>query len=152
MAHQSELGPASQEGILERLSRYGDDRAVTEIASIVDLLASERRQQAMERLAALDAQIGGYGIHSRLEADAAGQDPYAIKDRPLYRPIDYVIMHLTHSRVEWYTRDIAEMACAHIEGIIKRFVEERNLSERFRQSSLGRLLHNGRVKRAFPYP
>ena len=152
MAHQPELGPASQEGILERLNRYGGDRAVTEIASIVDLLANEQRQQAVERLAALDARIGGYGIHSRLKADAGGRDPYEGRDRQLYRPIDYVIMHLKHSRVEWCARNIAEMACAHIEGIIKRFVERRKLLERFRPSPLGRLLHNGQVRQALPRP
>jgi hypothetical protein len=109
-------------------------------------------QQAIQRLATLDAEIGGFGIHSLADAKEQGTPPYPNEDRPICRPIQYVVRNLRHPDPEWYARDIAEMSCAHIEGLIKRFVERGNLIERFRRRSLGRLLHHHRVEEALPQP
>ena len=151
MSKSSEDTAATRREILDRLVRCAGDDAVAQVEKIAKLLGTGRLEQGRERLTTLDAQIGGYGIHSRLEADAAGEEPYESNDRPLYRPIDYVIMGLNHPQLEWYARDIAEMACVHVEGVIKRFVERRNLLERFRRSPLGRLLHTKPVKKALPH-
>jgi hypothetical protein len=143
---------ADRAEIYERLVRYAGDHAVAHVEEIASLLGEGQVEQAQDYLAKLDAQIGGYGIHSRLEADTAGREPYMTEDRPIYRPIDYVIMHFSHPRPEWYARDIAEMACAHIEGIIKRLVQQRNLPRRLRHKSLGIVLRNEGVEAALPKP
>lgn len=141
---------ASHRQIFDRLICYAGRNAPAELEEVTDLLEAGQSEQAHKVLAELDKQIGGYGIHTRLDADAAGWRPYNSSDRSVYRPIDYVIMHLSHPQAEWYARDVAEMACVHVEGTIKRFVEQRNLLERFRRSPLGSLLHKRRVRNALP--
>jgi len=142
--------PATRQEITDRLIHYGGTSALEEIATIAQLVQSSSVLSAVERLAVLDANIGGFGIHTLLERGKSKQRSYDTEDRPIYRPIQYVQMYLTAPNFEWRARNAAEMACAHIEGLVKRFVERRNLLERMRSSPLGRLLHQRAVKYALP--
>jgi len=142
--------PATRQEITERLDRYAGANVLQELAAIAQLLRFSSTQPAIERLAALDATVGGFGIHTLLERDRLAQVPYDIRDRPICRPIQYVQMVLAQPGFEWRTRYAVEMACAHIEGLVKRFAESRNLLERMRSSPLGSLLHQRGVRNALP--
>jgi len=109
--------------------------------------------ELITRLAALDARIGGFGIHTLIERSQSQQDPYDMQDRPIYRPIQYVRMYLVRrANLEWHTRYVAEMACAHIEGLVKRLADKHNLLERLRSSPLGSLLSQRTIKNTVPGP
>ncbi len=143
--------PASHKEIIERLNYYAGSEALLRIGQITRLLQEQQNDEAAARLAELDAEIGGFGIHTLQERQRANERPYAIEDRPVYRPIQYVWMFLERSSdFEWHARHTAEMACAHIEGLIKRLAEKRNLLERLRSSPLGSLLHQRAVRKTIP--
>jgi len=143
--------PATHAEIMGRLTHYAGPPAIQEIEEIAHMLREPSNRTAIERLAAFDAAIGGFGIHILLERERAQQSPYEIKDRPIYRSIQYVWMHLArHTDIEWHTRYVSEMACAHIESLVKRFADRHNLLKRLRASPLGSLLHQRGVRNALP--
>ena len=143
------MNPATHKEIMDRLQHYAGPGAYQEVIAINQMLQVPPIAPAIDRLARLDATIGGFGIHTLLERKLAGQQPYAINDRPLYRPIQYFQKALSEG-YEWRTRNAAEMACAHIEGLVKLLAEKRNLLERLRASPLGTLLHQRGVSNALP--
>ncbi|MCD4737999.1 MAG: hypothetical protein K8R89_01900 [Anaerolineae bacterium] len=144
--------PATHAEIMVRLTRYAGPAAIQEIEEIVQMLQEPSHHAAVECLAALDATIGGFGIHTLLERERLGQELYAMQDRPIYRPIQYVWMVLAQPNFEWRTRYATEIACAHIEGLIKRLAARHNLLEHFRSSPLGNLLHQRGVQNALSQP
>lgn len=172
--------PATRQEITERLTQYAGTDAWQEIAAIAQMIREHPNHTIAElpddpvaiikeiivhskieyanpptepivRLAALDAQIGGFGIHTLVERLQSSQPPYDMRDRSIYRPIEYVWMCLARcADLEWHTRDAAEMACAHIEGLVKRLADKHNLLERLRSSPLGNLLHQRGVRNTLP--
>lgn len=68
-------GPATHEEIITRVVRYAGDGVVGEIKAIVTLLQDSPKRVAIERLATLDGDIGGFGIHTLLECHRASQQP-----------------------------------------------------------------------------
>jgi len=72
-------------------------------------------------LARLDRRIGGPSI-STINRDGTGQ--YDVDDRDVFRPLQYCVMYfrngLRSGDLEWFARNIVEMSCLHIEGLVKR--------------------------------
>jgi len=170
--------PATHQEITARLAQYAGPEACQEVAAIAQMIQEQSRKATelsddpetflkqmilnskieyahppnapIARLAVLETQIGGFGIRTLVKQLQSKQAPYDMQDRPIYRPIQYVWMYLSRCvDCEWHTRDVAEMACAHIEGLVKRLADKRNLFERLRSSPLGSLLlHQRGVRNA----
>jgi hypothetical protein len=119
---RSEQRTASAD-IFEHLRRLHGPEAEQVVSRVVTLLQTGEAQQAMLVLCEFDARIGGFGLHTLVACEAAKVEPYVTKDRPLYRPVQYVGMSLSRSHPEELTRWIAEMACAHVEGVLKRIAQ-----------------------------
>lgn len=78
--------------------------------------------RAMMALIELDSKIPGLGQHNvnKQTADGHWTGVYCIEDRPIFRSIQYVGMHLGTENPEWYTRMIVSESCLHIENSLKR--------------------------------
>jgi hypothetical protein len=83
------------------------------------------------RLVEFDRSLGGPSIatiasQSRvggtLGIPGHGVGRYHLADRGVFRPLQYCSVWLTIAgeSQEWVTRDIVEMSCVHIEGVVKR--------------------------------
>lgn len=91
----------------------------------INLIASELPHdfdKAMTALLELDSKIPGLGQHNvnKQAADGHWTGVYCIEDRPIFRGIQYVGMHLDTENPEWYTRMIVSESCYHIENSLKR--------------------------------
>jgi hypothetical protein len=91
----------------------------------IDLIAHELPRnfdKAMTVLLELDIKIPGLGQHNvnKQAADGHWTGVYCIKDRPIFRGIQYVGTHLDTENPEWYTRMIVTESCYHIENSLKR--------------------------------
>ncbi len=70
----------------------------------------------------LDKKIPGLGLHN-INIQAAGghmTGNYLVEDRPIFRGIQYVGMHLRMRNPEWVARMTIVDACYHVEGCLKR--------------------------------
>jgi len=78
--------------------------------------------RAMTALLELDSKIPGLGQHNvnKQAADGHLTGVYCIEDRPIFRGIQYVGMHLDTENPEWYTRMIVSESCYHIENSLKK--------------------------------
>lgn len=76
----------------------------------------------MKSLLELDSTIPGLGQHNvnKRAADGHWTGVYRIEDRPIFRGIQYVGMHLDTGNPGWYTRMIVAESCYHIENSLKR--------------------------------
>jgi hypothetical protein len=91
----------------------------------IDLIACELPHdfdKAMTVLLKLDSKIPGLGQHNvnKKAADGHWTGVYRVEDRPIFRGIQYVGMHLDTGNPEWYTRMIVSESCYHIENSLKR--------------------------------
>lgn len=91
----------------------------------IDLIAHELPRdfdRAMTALLELDSKIPGLGQHNvnKQAADGHWTGVYRIEDRPIFRGIQYVGMHLDTENPEWYSRMIVAESCYHIENSLKR--------------------------------
>lgn len=64
----------------------------------------------------IDQAIPGLGVHN---VDEGYSGVYQIKDRPIFRPIQYVSSRLNTRNIEWFTRDIVKYSCLHVENSLK---------------------------------
>ena len=78
--------------------------------------------KAFENLLDLDRRIPGLGQHNINKKVSEGHytGVYCIEDRPIFRGIQYVGMHLDTQNPEWFTRMIVIESCYHIESSLKR--------------------------------
>ena len=78
--------------------------------------------KAFDNLLELDRRIPGLGQHNINKKIAEGHftGVYCIEDRPIFRGIQYVGMHLDTQNPEWFTRMIVIESCYHIESSLKR--------------------------------
>ena len=78
--------------------------------------------RALKNLLELDRSIPGLGQHNVNERALDGHltGVYNHEDRPIFRGIQYVGMHLNTDKPEWYTRMIVTESCYHVEGCLKR--------------------------------
>ena len=109
----------SRSEIFQTLERLLSSQIAQEVKLISDLLEKQSVDQALSKLREIDRSIGGFGLHTLFDRQANNQHPYNISDRPLYRPIQYVQMHLQNPDPKDNTRYIVEMACAHVEQLFK---------------------------------
>ena len=73
-------------------------------------------------LTVIDATIPGLGLHNVNERAENGalSGVYQSEDRPIFRGIQYVGMHLSFNNLEWLTRNIVTSSCHHVESSLKR--------------------------------
>lgn len=83
--------------------------------------------ESVEMVKKIDKTIGGMGIHNVNIQDKMGNltGNYQIKDRPIYRSIQYVYVDLYEDNLEWHARDIVYKSCLHIENCLDRYCEEK---------------------------
>jgi len=91
----------------------------------IDLIASELQRDYDKAIMALvesDRCIPGLGQHNINKEIEKGHwtGIYCIEDRPIFRGIQYVGMHLDTENPEWYSRMIVVESCYHVEGSLKR--------------------------------
>ena len=79
-------------------------------------------ESALRDLLPIDETIPGLGLHNINEKTRVGTVTAVarIEDRPIFRPIQYVGMHLYGGPIEWLTRNIVTMSCLHVEAGLKR--------------------------------
>lgn len=92
-----------------------------EILRIATVAASDG-VSALWDLMAIDETIPGLGQHNINEKTGRGTVTAVarIEDRAIFRPIQYVGVHLCTYSVEWLTRSIVTMSCLHVENSLKR--------------------------------
>ena len=79
-------------------------------------------KSAIEDLTVVDRTIPGLGFEDINENPSPGYytGVYQIPDRPIFRGIQYVGMHLEMDPVEWLSRAIVTDSCYHLENSLKR--------------------------------
>ena len=79
-------------------------------------------ESAFKDVILIDETIPGLGQHNINERTDGGLVTAVsrIEDRPIFRPIQYVGMHLQLRSLEWLTRSIVTMSCLHVEHSLKR--------------------------------
>lgn len=110
---------ATSADIIEHFHRLLGQNSV--IIDATDLFASGETEQGMFLLRHFDSTIGGFGLHSL----GTEEIPF---ERELHRPIQYIEMVLK-SNASDFTRHLTEMACAHVEAILKKSTRLSFLSE-----------------------
>ena len=80
------------------------------------------KKDSYYNLIKIDRTIPGLGLHNVGEraADGLCTGIYNIADRPLFRGIQYVEMHLSSHPLEWLARSIVTESCYHVESCLKR--------------------------------
>lgn len=101
-------------------SLFGQENVILDATN---LFTSGETEQGLLTLRQFDSTIGGFGLHSLAPGATI---PF---ERKLYRPIQYIEMHLTSNTPDNFTRYIAEAACAHVEAILKKSTRLSFLSE-----------------------
>ena len=71
----------------------------------------------------LDSKIPWKGVHNinKFDAKGVGTGDFAIKDRPIFRPIQYVESHFLDQNFDMLTRVIVERSSLHVEASLKRY-------------------------------
>ncbi len=100
----------------------------------------ERRPLDYALLIEFDQMLGGPGISN---VDCFGFGRYAIPDRDIFRPLQYLdtyfAMVAEESRAEWLTRELIHLSSLHIENLVKRMSRKSRLP-------LGALLRESTVR------
>ena len=124
--------------IFQRAGLASHHSEVLRIAAV----AIDDGESALRDLMLIDETIPGLGQHNINERTSGGglTGVYSIRDRPIFRPIQYVGSYLQHLSLEWLTRSIVTMSCLHVESSLKR---------RFRIDaplSIGMILKHGKAR------
>lgn len=119
------------------LELVGLSQHVDEICRIAKRLALGDKS-VIEDLIVIDRKIPGLGFVDINERTPSGSSfgVYELSDRPIFRGIQYVGMHLGRDDIEWLCRSIVTSSCYHIENSLKRRLE---INENDR-SSVGELV------------
>lgn len=103
------------------------DEVVTVISrkDVVSIINKRKKDVILgfDLFADCDARIPGKGVHNIERPNGRGgyTGDYEIKDRPIFRPIQYIEAYFTWDNFAWLTRDIVRMACLHVESCLKRY-------------------------------
>ena len=99
----------------------GLSQHIPNICSIAERLVAEDLS-AIEDLTVIDRTIPGLGFKDINERTSSGSltGVYQIPDRPIFRGIQYVGMHLHMNNIEWLSRTIVTDSCYHLENSLKR--------------------------------
>ena len=94
---------------------------IPDIGRIAEHLALGDKS-VIDDLTAIDRTIPGLGFEDINENPSPGYytGVYQIPDRPIFRGIQYVGMHLEMDPVEWLSRAIVTDSCYHLENSLKR--------------------------------
>ena len=113
----------------------------SEIIRIGAVFVSDK-ESALRGLMLIDETIPGLGQHNINERTGKGAVTAVarIEDRDIFRPIQYVGMHLEGHPIEWLTREIVTMSCLHVENSLKRRLE---IDSRL---SIGMILKRGNAR------
>lgn len=116
------------------------------IPNATNLFSTGKTEQGLLILQQFDSTIGGFGLHS------LGSEEITF-ERELHRPIQYIEMVLKSNAPDNFTRHLTEMACAHVEAILKKstrlsFLER--IQETYRSVPMGKLLT--KAKHLIPPP
>jgi len=79
-----------------------------------------RREIQYVDILEFDKKIGGVGIHN---IDDGSNGRYDVRDRDIFRPIQYIKMYLEHQTL-WLTRGIVQMCGLHLESVLKRITHQ----------------------------
>ncbi len=96
-------------------------RHIPDICRIAERLALGDKS-VIDDLTVIDRTIPGLGFVDINERTPSGSytGVYQISDRPIFRGIQYVGMHLGMNNIEWLCRTIVEDSCYHLENSLKR--------------------------------
>ena len=94
---------------------------IPDIRRIAELLAMGDKS-VIDDLTSIDRTIPGLGFVDINERTASGgyTGVYQVADRPIFRGIQYVGMHLDMNNIEWLCRTIVTNSCHHLENCLKR--------------------------------
>ena len=125
------------------LDLVGLSQHIPAICRIAEHLASGDKS-VIDDLTVIDRTIPGLGFVDINERTRRGSysGVYQISDRPIFRGIQYVGMHLGMDNIEWLCRTIVTDSCYHLEHSIKRRLRIRE----DQHSSVGVLLSTPRGK------
>ena len=119
------------------LELVGLSQHVGEICRIAERLALGDKS-VIEDLIVIDREIPGLGFVDINERTSSGSSigVYELSDRPIFRGIQYVGMHLGMNDIEWLSRAIVIESVFHLEHSLKRLL---SIHER-KRITLGMLL------------
>ena len=126
------------------LEVVGLSKHIPEIRGIAERL-TESDYSTIDELTVIDRTIPGLGFMDVNELSPDGRliGVYETPDRPIFRGIQYVGMHLGMNPIMWLSRNIVTESCYHVENSLKRRLhipEEWHLS-------VGRILSTNQGKR-----
>lgn len=135
--------------IIEHFHRLLGPNADKVVLDATKLLSTSNAEQGLLILRQFDCTIGGFGLHSMIPG-ATIEIPF---ERELYRPIQYIEMVLKSNAPDNFTRHLTEMACAHVEAILKKSTRLSflgRIQETYRSVPMGKLLT--KAKHLIPLP
>ncbi len=95
------------------------------IADVTSVIIKREKDLSgsFQDFARLDSKISWKGVHNINKIDARGVfiGDYAIKDRPIFRPIQYVESHFLDHDFDMLTRVIVQRSSLHVETSLKRY-------------------------------
>lgn len=102
-------------------------------------------KSVIDNLTVIDRTIPGLSFANINERTPSGSytGVYQIPDRPIFRGIQYVGMHLGMNNIEWLSRTIVTDSCYHLENSLKRRLRLRE----DQRDSVGRMLSTPGGKR-----
>ena len=126
------------------LELVGLSRHIHDICRIAEHLTLEDKS-VIDNLTVIDRTIPGLGFADINERTPSGSyiGVYQIADRPIFRGIQYVGMHLGMDNIEWLCRTIVTESCYHLENSLKRRLRIRE----DQRDSVGRILSTPGGKR-----
>ena len=125
------------------LELVGLPQHIPDICKIAERLALGDKS-VIDDLTVIDRTIPGLGFVDINERTPSGSytGVYQGSDRPIFRGIQYVGMHLGMNNIEWLCRTIVTDSCYHLENSLKRRLRIRE-DQRF---SVGVILSTARGK------
>ena len=125
------------------LELVGLPQHIPDICNIAERLALGDKS-VIDDLTVIDRTIPGLGFVDINERTPSGSytGVYQSSDRPIFRGIQYVGMHLGMNNIEWLCRTIVTDSCYHLENSLKRRLRIRE-DQRF---SVGVILSTARGK------
>ncbi|MBE2202468.1 MAG: hypothetical protein IAE79_27905 [Anaerolinea sp.] len=127
---KSDKRPTTRQEVFNCLSRLLGSNAYESIMNFVNLHENAQVDQAVGELCKFDATIGGFGLHTIAGRNSlTGIPGVTVDDRDIYRPVQYILAVLNGSNAAFQSRNVVEMACAHVEAVLKRIATSGFLGE-----------------------
>lgn len=127
---KSDKNPTTRQEVFDYLRRLLGSNAYESVMNFVNLHVNGQAEEAVVELCKFDATIGGFGLHTIAGRNSlAGIPGVTVDDRDIYRPIQYVKGVLRSPDAAFQSRYVVEMACAHVEAVLKRIASSGFLGE-----------------------